>query len=224
MSPFRVTAAILLLSLAAGLRADTLVRRDGTRVEAQVTGIADGKVALQAGGPLALADLRTWRHDAFAVASRPRGIVLRDGTRLCGIWRKLTPQTIEFRSVTFGALTMPLEQVAAVYYQAPEPGSALRAGQAAAVLQADGTRQEGQFMWADEASVGLLTTAGLKKLPAAGVTLVVLRDVTVAGNLRLRNGDCLAAVKNYAGDSLELDIAGKQMSLPLKAVAELNLQ
>ncbi len=205
--------------------ADTLVfvdrtERDGVSV-AEVTG--EAIVCLDA-------DRVPVSRVSRVVFSRPAvcryasGVVLLDGTVLGGVPRRSSGRVLTFRSVACGVLSVPLERVAALYYEPAfleAPPS--RDGDGATVLLRDGTKASGKLLWADTKSVAVLGSEGLRKVQAGDVSGVVLRELPALGATVLRNGDRLARVRGLDGASVTAEIDGGPRSLPLVAVKELDL-
>jgi len=212
-----MTLMILLPALAAGRLAADTVEAAGGAVTGTVAAVGPGEVVLEKGRRIALGEVRALRLDRFPVAPQPQGVVLRDGTRLCGTVRAWG-DPLRFRSVSLGEIEIPRADLAAAWYRPVPRPFAWDAAPLAA--EASGARHRGRILWADGASAGVRTEAGLQRIPAARLAYVILAPAATARNLVLRNGDIVNLPLAWRGDHAIVQHRDREIRLPLAAIQE----
>ncbi len=212
-------AAVAALLVASAARGDTVVRRDGTSVSGAVSAVEAAALVLD-GKSVPLAEVRQVTFAREPVAPYPGSLVLRDGTRLCGVFRGLADGLCVYRSVSLGALRVPVADVAALNFTADPPagGAAPPAGQLLVVYRKGAPRTGRLVAWAE---VNLLLECGtdLVKVPLTDLRAVVFAAAPALPRLTLRNGDAINLPVTWQRTAFACTIGETTARVPLAAVA-----
>jgi hypothetical protein len=215
-----IPTMLMTILVATGVRlaADTVETADGVVADVTVASLDRRGAKFADGRTVATAKIRRILFARFPVAPQPRGVVLRDGTRLCGTIREWA-DPLRFRSVSLGELTIPRADLAAVWYQAAGPDPAGVAEPQA--IEVSGTVHRGRILWADAASVGVRTDKGLQRLPTENLAYVVISPVSGTHAVTLRNGDVINFPASWQQDAILFRHQDREYRLPLAAVQEI---
>lgn len=212
---------ISLLCIGSGLlNADQLIMKTGKKETVSITEISKTDVIAD-GKKVPLTNIKEIVFSASELPAKKSGVILKDGTVLSGIIRKSDKKEFVFRSTTFGTLTIPQSDVAVLYYFGVE--NALRnlgkVKNYPVIIEASGTEYAGKILWCDAKSAGILTAAGLKKIPAENMALLAYEKFNDKDKIVLRNGDRLQQPKEMNGSSLKFSFG----ELSIKAIKSFKL-
>jgi hypothetical protein len=212
--------------LAAAARADLVETADRRSTEGRVASVADDGVHLSAGAVVAWSDVRRVVFDRPAVRAADTRLLLRDGSSLCGVVRRLTRERLVFRSVAVGELDLALDQVAAVQFA---PGAALESVRNASAtnvvaLLRSGLVRSGTVLFASANNVLLKTADGPEKLALENLAGMVFDRVPPPGGagVVLRNGDVLCGAPQWSAGGVQTTVGGVAATVGIEALAEIR--
>lgn len=220
-----VVLALLWGSLGVGSEggADTVtVAPEATR-EGTVTAIDGQTLTLDGRQTVPWATVRRVVLNRTPVVMPDGGLVLRDGTRLGGLIREIVGGRCTFRSVTAGTLTVPVSDLAALYFvpgfsltelKTPAPGKAVVA------FKAGGFTEGVVTNWS---TTHLLVQVGerLNKVALADVRYLALAALPAPSGIGLRNGDRVCRPVTWQQDRFTVELGGRPVQVGLAAVAEI---
>jgi|GEM_PF-2600992 hypothetical protein len=223
----RQRAFLLLLTLACALplHADTVLLRDpSVQRHTAIQHVGEDGVVMADETVIPWADVRRVVFDRFAVPAKSSGLLLVNGTLLNGYIRKREAAFMEFRSASLGALNIPLEAIAAVYYAGRENLPA-RLPQPREPIWIDrlGAQHTGKVLWFDAETIGVIGSEGLERIPVQRVNVLVLQRVSVPreARLRLRNGDGFIGPFRFDGEHMVFTLLDREHQVPSGAWAEI---
>jgi len=214
-------AVVCLLSFCLSSMADTVTGDES--VKGSVQSISPTEVKMKEGKSLPLAKVKKIEFDSFVVAAKESGIILKDGTRLTGIFRE-TPDGQVFRSTTLGPIKLKTEDIAAIFYDSTFlPRLSDKASVPPFVIDRKGNTMAGKIMWSDTKSTGVKTSEGLKKVLIEDISIICYAAFKPAPAVLLRNGDIINLGKEFKGESMSVSLGDKKFDIPIKAIKEIIL-
>lgn len=182
---------------------DKIVLKNGVKT-ASITKLTKSAVMAD-GKSIPFNNIKEIIFSASELPAKNSGIILKNGTLISGVIRKLDKKEVSFRSTTFGLIQIPFNQVAAIFYV--DTDSAInylnKMKEFPAIMQSTGTQLTGKIMWCDMKSAGILTKSGLKKIPADKLGLVCYSKFNDKSQVVLRNGDKLPSPQQINGNLLK---------------------
>lgn len=179
--------------LAATSSADTLTLTDNQGVvSGRVSRITADRVILEEQEAVARSNMARVAFAAMDVTAYPAGVILTDGTTLGGAFRALKSDQVLFRSVTFGQISFPLSELAAIYFAGTRPeGTGFKAPPSGAwrITLTNGVVREGTMVAMSPQSIVLRADKSLEKIPMESVTCIVRAAPAGRTPVALRNGD-----------------------------------
>ncbi len=161
----------------------------------------------------------------FLVASKPYGIILRDGSRISGVLRDKDKDNLHFRSTTFGLIKVPKSEVAGYFYQGVRtPVLETLPTHPCVITRSGKIETVRKVLWADQMTAAVLSAKGMRKYGADELSYVVVTPFALQSAVILRNGDVLNMPIVRSEDTLTVRIGGKPYSVSPKAVRKTNLQ
>lgn len=193
---------------------DKIILKNASKT-AKISKMTD-KTVVAGGKSIPLGNVKEIIFGASELPAKKSGVMLKNGTLLSGVIRKLDKKEISFRSTSFGLIKIPLDQVSALFYV--DIDSAIKnlnkMQKFPAIMQSTGTQLTGKILWCDMKSAGILSTSGLKKIPSDKLGLVCYAKFNDQAPVILRNGDKLPLPQKINGNSLTYSF-GK---VPLTAI------
>ncbi|MEI6425316.1 MAG: hypothetical protein WCP55_24105 [Lentisphaerota bacterium] len=223
MMPVHVLSAVACMLLFSGsVAADSVTGEENAN--GTVQSITATEVKLKEGQSIPVIKVRKIEFDSFLVAAKESGVILKDGTRLTGIFRD-TPEGQVFRSTALGPIKLKTEEIAIVFndteFLGKIPGKELAPP---VVIDTKGNIISGKIMWADSKSTGIKTSEGLKKVPVEEISLVCYAAFKPGMSLLLRNGDIINLEREFKGESVSAKIGDRKFDIPLKSIKEINIK
>ena len=220
--------ACLLVLLAAWqpVLADLIETVDRRMLDGSIATVSDDGVRTVAGALVPWANVRRVLFDRTAVPASETRLLLRDGSIVSGVVRRLTQARITFRSVALGEMDLGVDQIAAVQLAAKSTIRAVRDASATnvvAILRSGPTRS-GSLVFASASNVLIKTPDGLEKLAFENLSGLVFDRIPPPGGpgVVLRNGDVLCGVPQWSGTGLKASAGGVAVTISLDAVAEIR--
>ena len=217
-------SAIACLSLiCTAVSADTVTGEENAK--GTVQSVTGSEVKLKEGKSLPLAKVKKIEFESSAVAAKDSGVILKDGTKLTGVFRDSPTDGQSFRSTALGILKLKTDDIAAVFYDSEFLGKLASDKNLAAPLVIDrkGVVYAGKIMWSDTKSAGVKTAEGLKKIPIEDLSVVYYSAFNPAPSVLLRNGDIINLEKEFKGESIAVTFGDRKIDIPVKAIKEINL-
>ncbi|MEI8242845.1 MAG: hypothetical protein WCI17_06225 [bacterium] len=217
-------AALVLFALSA--RADLVETADRKTVEGRIAAVADEGVRTAAGALVAWADVRRVVFDRPPVRAVETRLLLRDGSSVCGLVRRLTNDRIVFRSVSAGELDLGLDQVAALQFAGGAALDTVRnvSGSNVVAVLRSGLVRSGTLVFVSANNVLVKTADGLEKMALENLTGLVSGRVPPPGGpgVVLRNGDVLCAPPQWGNGALKVCVGGLEVTIAFEALAEIR--
>ncbi len=201
--------------------ADTITGEENAK--GTVQSITASEVKLKEGQAIPLAKVKKIEFDSFLVAAKESGVILKDGTKLTGIFKD-SPDGQIFRSTVLGPIKLKTEDVAVIFNDS-EFLDKLSSKELAApfVIDKKGNVMAGRIMWSDAKSTGVKTSDGLKKVPVEEISVVCYSAFKAAPAVLLRNGDIINLAREFKGDSMSVTLGDKKYDIPVKSIKEISL-
>jgi hypothetical protein len=216
--------ALVLFALSA--RADLVETVDRKTVEGRIAAVADDGVRTAAGALVPWADVRRVVFDRPAVCAAETRLLLRDGSSLCGLVRRLTNDRVVFRSVSAGELDLALDQVAALQFAGGAALDTVRqaSGTNVVAVLRSGRMRSGTLVFVSANNVLVKTADGLEKMALANLSGLVFDRVPPPGGpgVVLRNGDVLCAPPLWSNGTLKIGVGGAAVTIAVEALAEIR--
>ena len=188
---FLIVATVLTLTTSF-LLADQIVLKNGKNFTTLVSGINASEVKTEKKNFL-IKDIKRVVFSSADIPAKKSGIILKDGTLLTGVIRKSDKKELQFRSTTFGLITVSLQEIAVIFQDGSR--NVLKKLKTIkiipAVIKADGSELNGKILWNDLTSVGILGSNGLKKVPYDKIAIISYSKFSDKVEFILRNGDQL---------------------------------
>ena len=214
------------LTVAQVAHADLVETADRRAIEGRVAAVADDGVHFAGGMLVAWPEVRRVTFDRPAVPPAATRLLLRDGSSLCGVVRRLTTERIVFRSVAVGELDLGMDQVAALQFADNAMLHAVRNAAATNVvaLFRAGLVRSGTLAFASANNVLLKTPDGMEKMALENLSGLVFERVPMPGGpgVVLRNGDVLCAPPQWSGGGLKTSVGGVAVTVAPEALAEIR--
>lgn len=221
-----VFLTIVLFYASPALRADTLHTKTDILKNTTVKAIHSDKVEYihqKKQQSIPLQNISHIEFDAYTVIAKTSGIILKDGTRLCGLIRKVE-ENVEFRSTSLGRQIIPADDIAVFYYDAYQNiCNVLEKYTDKCVVEKSGDLHKGKILWADSLSCGIMTSKGLRKIDASDLAFVrFFSSNNKKQTCQLRNGDILNTIDSFNGTSITVITGKRKYKVPIKAISKLN--
>lgn len=160
--------------------------------------------------------------DVFPVPAKSTGVVLKDGTRLSGVLRKHTKESTLVRTTSLGLLEFKRSEIAALFFADDFAKRVVRSMKDPVVIKRDGAVLSGKILWVTDASTGIKTKDGLKRINASDMAALYYAPFPSVKKLVLRNGDVINAQVDYKDTHVEVTIGGVTRKLSLRAIHKNN--
>jgi len=188
-----------------------------------VQSVTASEVKMKEGQSIPIAKVKKIEFDAFVVAAKESGVILKDGTKLTGILRD-TPEGQVFRSTVLGPVKLKTEDIAVIFNDSEFLGKlSEKESVPPLVIDKKGTVLPGRIMWSDAKSTGVKTSEGLKKVLVEEISVVCYSAFKKAPSVLLRNGDIINLAREFKGESISVTLGEKKIDIPLKAIKEISL-
>ena len=207
--------------------ADYVETTDRKIIDGRIATVADDGIRNAAtGAHLAWADVRRVVFSRPAVHAAETRLLLRDGSALCGVIRRLTKDRIVFRSVSVGELDLGMDQVAALEFADGAALAAVRNASATNVvaLLRSGLVHSGTLVFASANNLLLKTTDGMEKLALENLSGLVVAAIPASGGpgVVLRNGDVFCASPQWSSEGFNTTVGGINVAINFEALAEIR--
>lgn len=223
---FYMAGLVAVLTVVQVVHADLIETMDRKTVEGRITALADDGVSTAAGARVVWAGVRRLVFDRSFVHAAEARLLLRDGSSVCGVVRRLTPERIVFRSISAGELDLGLDQVAALQFSEGAALDTVRNASSTNVVAVlrSGLVRAGTLVFASANNVLLKTPDGLEKMAIDNLSGLVFDRVPLPGapGVVLRNGDVLCAPPQWSGGELKIRVAGVVATIAFDALAEIR--
>jgi len=223
--PFFADLAALLLA-ALPVCADLVETADRKTVEGRIVAVAGDGVRTASGALVAWPDVRRVVFDRPSVHAAETRLLLRDGSIVCGVVRRLTPERIGFRSVSAGELDVGLDQVAALQFAEGAALATVRNASATNVIAVlrSGLVRSGTLAFASANNVLLKTPDGLEKMALDNLSGLAFDRAPLPGGpgVVLRNGDVLCAPPQWSDNGMKTSVGGVAVTIGFEALAEIR--
>jgi hypothetical protein len=216
--------AALFLAAISLAPADTITLGDGRQVTGTVKQITADQVAVEGQSPVSVTNILRVTFSSPDVIAYPSGIILTDGTTLCGALRGAKPDSFVFRSVTLGLMTIPSASVAIIYFGPPPAITGLKAppqGAWRAVFK-NGTTREGSLVSVSMLSAILRTPDGLEKIPLDGLACFVRALPVGKTTVTLRNADRFSRPASWTANGLTIKAGTLTFPVGLASLREVQ--
>ena len=216
----------LLAILPAGLlpvSADTLTLQNKASLSRPITRFTATGVILDKN------QMVSWTNLASLVVDRPslqapgQRLLLRDGTGVCGILARTTRDSLTFRSISAGELTVAWTNVTAIRYgqsnRFPETGP-LKSGEILVVLNNE-EQLKGSLMGATDQQLVLRTPDGMKKIETGNITWLIAHPSILPPRslvILLRNGDRLNGPVSWNQTQFSVTVDGRTVNMDQAAI------
>jgi hypothetical protein len=207
-------------------RADQIETADRKTVEGRIAAVAGDGVRTAAGAVVAWPDVRRVVFDRPSVHAAEARLLLRDGSVICGVVRRLSQERIGFRAVSAGELDLGLDQVAALQFAEGAALATVRNASATNVVAVlrSGLVRSGTLAFASANNVLLKTPDGLEKMALDNLAGLVFDRVPPPGGpgVVLRNGDVLCAPPQWSDGGMKTSVGGVAVTVAFEALAEIR--
>ena len=213
-------SVLVILFTAYSLSADQVILNNGKQESLNISKISAAAIT-GSGKSVPLSKIKGINFSSSELPAKKTGIIFKDGSLLTGVIRKTNKKEIVFRSTAFGVITLPLSDIAAIFYQGT--GLAIKSinklRKFPVIIQLSGTELTGKRLWCDLKSAGILTKSGLKKILAENLALVCYAKSDDKSQVTLRNGNKLPKPQSQNGTSLKFRFG----NMPIAAVKKYQI-
>ncbi len=216
---YALTIWLFALAVAAAA-ADEVVTAKGTKT-GDIEAIRASGVKLSGAPAVPLAKIKTVRLAAPPVVAKDSGIVLRNGTRFAGVLRRFDDKQIVFRTTTLGLLTLPLKQVAYVYYDNRSAPTTSKS-KGFTVRLKNRKLVTGTIFARSPTRLVLKTDDGLEKIVTTDIAQIIFGRAATDAAITLRNGDVINETVKWHGDNFTFKLAGTSHKVSLAAVSTIQ--
>jgi hypothetical protein len=216
MKKINTNLFIIAIFMVAGiLNADIILLNNGKKTSISISRITATEV-LGNGKKIKLSDVKEILFAATELPAKNSGVILKNGSLLTGIIRKLDKNELSFRSTAFGLLKLPVGDIAALFFVGTETvlKNLKKVKAYPSIVETGGTEMTGKILWCDLKSAGILTTSGLKKVPAENLALLCYSKFNDKTKVILRNGDKLPEPQSLNGTSVKFSFG----NIPITAI------
>ncbi len=196
---------------------DVIVMKSGNQKKGNVENFGNGTLVFD-GREMPFAEIASVTLDEFEVPAKPRGLVLRDGSRLNGDFKR-TKETTVLRSPSLGTVEIGNSDIAVIYFSPNFENSAIPDSvHFPALIKTDmKTVVSGKILWSDSKSAGILGKDGLVKIKADEIYCVCYSRPKDNERIVLRNGDVINAPGSFKENIYTFELSEKKYRIPTKA-------
>ena len=223
-TPYRLVCLVTVFAaLTLPGSADTLTLQNKASLTRPITRLTSAGVILDKNQMVSWTNLANLVFDRPPLQAPGQRLLLRNGIGLCGILARTTRDTLTFRSITAGELTVPWSEVTAIRYGQSNrfPDSiSLQPGEILVVLNND-ERNKGTLMGATDQQLVLRTPEGMKKMATENITwLIAFPTIFASRNvvILLRNGDRLNGPVLWNQNEFSVTVNGRTLNMDQAAI------